>query len=220
MNRCLTKIGFVKCPFEHAIYVRRDGNEALIVGVYFDDLLVTGTAVENIERFKEQMEKQFEMSNLGRLTYYIGIEVDQRSDCIELKQTAYAKKLLERAGMAECNPIKYLMGPKAQLHKNENGKLVNPTVFKSIIGGLRYFIYIRPNISYSVGVVSRFMERPTMLHLNDAKRILRYIKGTLSYGLIYMKGHGDYMLAGFSDSDLAGNIQDRKSTRGMAFYLD
>ncbi|XP_074373621.1 secreted RxLR effector protein 161-like [Apium graveolens] len=89
-----------------------------------------------------------------------------------------------------------------------------------MIGGLRYLVNTRPNISYLVGIASRFMERPTVLHLNAMKRILRYVKGTLNYGLIYKKGHGDYLLAGYSDSDLAGNVDDRKSTRGMAFYLN
>lgn len=172
LNKCLTDLGFTKCPFEHAVYVRRVGNEALIVGVYVDDLLVTGTTVSSIEKFKEQMGSQFEMSNLGHLNYYVGIEVDQKREYIELKQTAFAKKLLERAGMAECNPVKYPMELKMQLHKDENGEMVDSTLFKSLIGGLRYLVHTRPDISFSVGVVSRFMERPTTLHLNAAKRIL------------------------------------------------
>ncbi|XP_074362231.1 secreted RxLR effector protein 161-like [Apium graveolens] len=110
------------------------------------------------------------------------------------------------------------MEQKVQLHKD--GKLVNPTTFKSMVGGLRYLVHTRPDISYSVGVVSRFMEKPTTLHLNAAKRILRYVKGILNYGLIYKKGQGDYLLAGYSDSDLAGNIDNRRSTGGMTFYLD
>ncbi|XP_074336197.1 secreted RxLR effector protein 161-like [Apium graveolens] len=78
----------------------------------------------------------------------------------------------------------------------------------------------RPDIAYSVGVISRFMERPTVTHLTAGKRILRYVKGTLNFGLIYTKGQGNYLLSGFSDSDLAGNVDDRKSTGGVAFNLD
>ncbi|XP_074336632.1 secreted RxLR effector protein 161-like [Apium graveolens] len=72
----------------------------------------------------------------------------------------------------------------------------------------------------SVGVVSRYMKRPTTLHLNAIKRICRYVNGTLHYGLVYTKGRRNYLLSGFSDSNLDGNVEDRKSTGGMAFYLD
>lgn len=81
-------------------------------------------------------------------------------------------------------------------------------------------VHTRPDIAFSVGVVSRYMERPTVLHLNAAKRILRYVKGTLEYGLMYTKDAGNNVLTGYSDSDLAGNVEDRKSTGGMVFYLN
>ena len=106
---------------------------------------------------------------------------------------------------------------KLQLTKDETGEPVNPTEFKSIVGGLRYLVHTRPDLAYSVGVISRFMEHPTVTHLAAAKRILRYVKGTLNFGLIYTKGQGNYLLSSFSDSDLAGNVDDRKSTGGVAF---
>lgn len=160
------------------------------------------------------------MSDLGKLTYYLGIEVDQERGYTELKQTAYARKLLERGDMAECNSVKYPMEPNIQLCKDENGKAVDPTQFKSLVGGLRYLVHTRPDIAYSVGIVSRYMELPTMLHQNVVKRILRYVKGTIDYGLVYSKGSGNYLLSGYSDSDLAGNVEDRRSTGGMVFYLN
>ena len=99
-----------------------------------------------------------------------------------------------------------------QLHKDEGGEPVNPTQLKSMVGGLCYLVHTRPDIAYAVGVVSRFMERPTTMHLTATKRIIRYVKGTLNYGLVYSVGRGNYILSGFSDSDLEGNIDDRKST--------
>ena len=92
------------------------------------------------------MNQEFDMSDLGKLAYYIGIEVEQRNGFTELRQTAYAKKVLERAGMLDCNPVKYPMESKILLHKDENGKLVNSTMFKSIIGGLRYLVHTRPSL--------------------------------------------------------------------------
>lgn len=112
LNKCLEDLGFIKCPYEHAVYVRREGNESLIISVYVDDLLITGTNITNINRFKKQMNSEFDISDLGRLSYYLRIEVEQGVDCIELRQTAYARKLVEKAGLKDCNLVKYRMEPR------------------------------------------------------------------------------------------------------------
>lgn len=88
------------------------------------------------------------------------------------------------------------------------------------MGGLRYLVHTRPDIAFPVGIVSRYMEQPTTMHLNAVKRILRYVKGTVEFGLVYTKNGGNNILTGYSDSDLAGHIDDRRSTGGMAFYLN
>lgn len=220
LHKYLENLGFKRSPFEHTVYIKREGKGSVIVGVYVDDLLVTGTDISLINRFKVQMSNKFEMSDMGKLTYHLGIEVKQGSGFIELKQSGYAKKIVERAGMAQCNPCKFPMDPKERLTKDENGRTVDATHFKSVVGGLRYLVHTRPDIAFSVGIVSRFMERPTTIHLDAAKRILRYIKGTLEYGLVYTKYAGNNALTGYSDTDLAGHIEDRKSTGGMVFYLN
>lgn len=185
-----------------------------------DDLLVTGTSMENIIKFKQQMSCEFDMSDLGKLSYYLGIEFEQGWDYIELKQTAYAKKLLDKAGLSDCNAIKCPMEPRVHLDKDERRKAVDVTKYKSMVGGLRYMVHTRPDISYVVGIVSRFMERPTVTHQGVVKRILRYVKGTLDFGIVYRRGTGDYLLAGYSDSDHAGSLDDRRSTGGVSFYLN
>lgn len=160
------------------------------------------------------------MSDLGKLSYYLGVEVEQNGDSIVLKQTGYARKILEKAGMSDCNSTSYPMDPKEQITRDEKGEAVNSTMFKSMIGGLRYLVHTRPDIAYSVGIVSRHMERPTKLHFNAVKRILRYVKGTVHYGLVYSEDSRNNVLTGFSDSDLAGQLDDRRSTGGMVFYLN
>ncbi|XP_063942706.1 secreted RxLR effector protein 161-like [Daucus carota subsp. sativus] len=82
-----------------------------------------------------------------------------------------------------------------------------------MVGGLRHLVFTRPDIAYSVGIVSRFMERPIVMHLAAAKRIFRYVNGTLDYGLVYSKRDGNYLLSGYSNSDLVGNVDDKRSTR-------
>lgn len=150
----------------------------------------------------------------------MGLEVIQNKGSIEIKQSAYAKKVLEKAGMGECNAVKYPMEHKLPLHAEIAGEPVNSTYYKSVVGGLRYLVHTRPDIAYAVGIVSRYIERPTDLHLAVVKRICRYVKGTLHYGLVYSRGRGNNILSGFSESDLAGSMDDRKSTGGMAFNFD
>lgn len=212
LNKCLEELGFTRCPYEHDVYTKRIGEETLIVAVYVDDLLIIGTQKSIIEQFKKQMNEVFEMSDLGLLSHYLGIEVKQSPGCIELRQTAYAKKILEKAGLGDCNPTRFPMDPKEIITKDEGGKGVDATHFKSIVGGLRYLVHTRPDIAFSVGIISRFMETPTSVHLNAAKRVMRYVRGTLNYGLTYTEGSGNNLLTGYSDSDLAGHVDDRKST--------
>lgn len=175
LNSCLEELGFNKCPSEHAVYTKVEGDDKMIIAVYVDYLLVTGSSVEMIERFKQKMNKKFEMTNMGKRSYYLGIEVEQSRGCIKLKQSRYAKKVIEKAGMKGCNPTKFPMDPKKLIDKDEGGKYVDAMYYRSIIGGLRYLVHTRPDIAYSVGITSRYMEKPTVKHLIAVKRILRYV---------------------------------------------
>lgn len=109
------------------MYTKKVGEESLVVAVYVDDLLVTGSNLSMINDFKKQMSEHFEMSDFGKLSYYLGIEVIQRRGCIELKQSGYARKILEKAGMGDCNPTKFPMDPKEHIDRDERGKPVDTT---------------------------------------------------------------------------------------------
>jgi len=122
--------------------------------------------------------------------------------------------------MLNCNPTATPMEARLKLNKRIEDEVVRPTAYRSIIGSLRYIVNTRPDLSYSVGVVSRFMEAPTKAHWGAVKQILRYLKGTIDYGCRYSKGTElKPVLLGFSDSDFAGDIQDRKSTTGIVYFL-
>lgn len=112
VNKNLEEMGFAKCPYEQAVYTRKSGAEVLIVVVYVDDLLVTGTNNRVIESFKKEMNNRFDMSDLNKLSYFLGIEAHQGEGYIQLKQSRYAKKVLAKAGMLECNATKYPMDPR------------------------------------------------------------------------------------------------------------
>lgn len=216
----LKSLNFVKCSQEQALYTRQEDGIAVIVGVYVDDLVVTGRSNEEINQFKVEMKEEFKMSDLGSLSYYLGIEVEQKERSITLKQSTYANKILQQFGMKECNAAKLPMEHKMKLHKDTEGEPIDATEYRRMIGCLRYLLHTRPDLSYAVGVYSRYMERPTTLHLKGVKQILRYLKGTILFGLMYTRGGNDEELTGYSDSDLAGDPDDRKSTGGMAFYVN
>ncbi|XP_074363375.1 secreted RxLR effector protein 161-like, partial [Apium graveolens] len=112
------------------------------------------------------------------------------------------------------------MDQKLQLDKDEGRELVNATEYRCIVGCLRYLTHSLPDITYVVGVVSRFMEQPTVKHKQAVKQILRYIKGTISYGLRYTRNSYRNALSGYIDTDMAGDVVDRRSTGGMYFYLN
>lgn len=199
--------------------MKKEGDDVTVVGVYVDDLILTGSNGKNIESFKQEMMRMFEMSDLGLLSYYLGIEIKQTPDCISLCQAGYAIKILEKTGMLSCNSTRIPMEPKSKLKKQDGEPLVDATEYRRIIGSLRYLVNTRPDLAYSVSVVSRYMDAPTVTHMNAVKQILRYIRGTTGLGVVYKKNQGNEELIGYSDSDLAGDTDDRKSTSGIIYFL-
>jgi hypothetical protein len=122
--------------------------------------------------------------------------------------------------MANCNPVETPMEARLKLCKRSENEVVRPLEYRSIIGSLRYIVNTRPDLAYSIGVVSRFMEAPSQAHWGAVKQILRYLKGTMDYGCKYGKGTElKSFLLGYSDSDFAGDIEDRKSTSGVVYFL-
>jgi hypothetical protein len=167
-----------------------------------------------------EMQRLFRMSDLGLLSYYLGIEVRQSKAAITLGQVAYARKLLQKANMAGCNPCHTPMEARLKLSKEGTTALVDAIKYRNLVGSLRYLVHTRSDISFAVGFVSRFMEKPRQEHMAAVKHLLRYIAGTIEFGIIYPKlSGGDNSLIGYRDSDLGGDTDDRKSTTGIIFFL-
>ncbi|XP_058753244.1 secreted RxLR effector protein 161-like [Vicia villosa] len=120
--------------------------------------------------------------------------------------------------MDDANPVGTLMECGSKLSKHENAEIVDPTLYKSLVVNLRYLTCTRPDILYFVGVISRYMEAPTITYFKVAKRILRYIKGTINFGLHYYSSN-NYEIVGYSDSDWSGDLDDRKSTIDFVLFM-
>ena len=210
---------FFKCPLEHALYCKVHKNRViLIVCLYVDDLIFTSNNPSMFEDFKKAMTKEFEMTDIGLMVYYLGIEVKQMEDEIFISQEGYAKDILKKFEMLNSNPVSTPVECGVKLSMHDNEEKVNPIFFNNLVGSMRYLTCIRLDILFVIGLVSRYMEALTMTHLKTAKRILRYLKGTLDYGLLYSPSK-EFKLVGYSDSDQARHMDDRKSTIGFVFYM-
>ena len=219
LDSTLKKMGFEQSPHEAAVYRRGSGGNALLVGVYVDDLVITGTKDAEVAAFKEDMKATFQMSDLGLLSFYLGIEVHQDHSGIALRQSAYAKRIVELAGLTDCHPALTPMEERLKLSRDSTTEEVDATQYRRLVGSLRYLTHTRPDLAFSVGYVSRFMERPTSEHQQAVKRIVRYIAGTLDHGLHYPRCPGAAHFVGYSDSDHAGDIDTSKSTSGILLFL-
>lgn len=210
--------GFRKCYCEHTLFVKTEGNNLLIISLYVDDLIYTSDSEMMLESFKTSMKREFAMTDLGRMKYFLGVEVIQDEEGIFISQKKYARDMLKKFGMEVCNAVRNPIVTGNKLTRRGAGAMVNPTAFKQLVGSLRYLTATRPDLIYSVNLVSRYMEEPTEQHMLAAKRILRYVQGTIEFGIQYKRGEGEELL-GYVDSDYAGDEDDRRSTSGYAFML-
>ena len=211
------KEGFNKCPYEHTLFTKTaEGGKILIVCLYVDDLIFTGNDESMFKQFKKSMMVEFDMTDLGKLRYFLGIEVMQKTDGIFISQRKYAQEVLERFNLYQCNPVHNPVVPGFKLTRDKEGVEVDGTLYKQMVGSLMYLTATRLDLMFSVSLISIYMEHPTESHLLAAKRILRYVKGTVEFGVFYKKG-GDDKFIGYTDSDYAGDQDDRKSTSGYVF---
>jgi hypothetical protein len=191
-----------------------------MVGVYVDDLIITGSDHENIRSLKEKMVAVFKMSDLVLLHYYLNIEVKQSASGISLSQGAYAMKILERSGMTACNSCHVPMEARLKLSKQSTQPLMDATAYRSIVRSLRYLVNTRPDLTFIVGYVSHFLEEPQEDYLAAVKKILCYVASTYNWGLWFGQKKGNRaLLTGFSDADFVGDVDIRKSTTGVIFFL-
>ncbi|KAJ0599631.1 putative RNA-directed DNA polymerase [Helianthus annuus] len=158
------------------------------------------------------------MTDMGRLHYFLGMEVLYENGNIILSQRKYMRNLLEKYRMTQCNTVSTPMEYGLKLSKDDPEDFVDEGVYRSLVGSPMYLTNTRPDIMFAVSKVSRFMEHPKKSHWEAAKRILKYIKGTQDQGLTYSKG-GKKNLVGFSNNDYAGDMDDSKSTSGYIFHL-
>ncbi|KAL4021602.1 hypothetical protein IC575_020408 [Cucumis melo] len=208
INKHFLDNGYLRCPYEHSFYIKTNGHgDILVVYLYKDDLIFTENCASMFEDLKKVMTQEFEMTDIGPMSYYLPIEVKQLEEGIFISQERYTREILEKFNMINSKSVTTPIENGTKLSKYEKGDDVDPSYFKSLVGSLKYLTCTPLNILFSIGLVSRFTESPTTTHLKVAKRILRYLKCTLDYGLFYSSSK-EFKFEGYCDSDWARDTND------------
>ena len=214
----MLQFGFDKSISEPTLYVKQAGCDLIIISLYVDDLFVTESNSTLVEKFKYEMNNAFEMTDLGEMTYFLGMEIHQTQQGIFICQRKYAMEVLKKFGMANCKPVSTPLMQNEKLSKEDGAGKVDAGVYRSIVGCLLYLTATRPDVMFSASLLSRFMQNPSEKHYQVAKRVLRYIKGTMELGIWFRKS-ADMKLIGYTDSDWAGSHDDMKSTSAYVFSI-
>lgn len=214
----LLAYGFTHSSADHCLFYLHTSAYTLLLLVYVDDILIIGSNNTAITYLIDTLHHKFSLKHLGLVNYFLGIEALLKSSSITLTQTKYAKDLLSKTGLLDSNPCPTPIFPGLKLSLKDSDPFSDPSLFRSVIGTLQYLTLTRPDISFAVNKLSQFLHEPTQNHWTACKRILRYIKGTLTHGLLFSPV-SDFRINTFADADYAANLDDRRSTSGYCIKL-
>ncbi|GJU70821.1 retrovirus-related pol polyprotein from transposon TNT 1-94 [Tanacetum coccineum] len=217
LSSLLIEHGFTKDIVDPTLFTRRHGEDILLVQVYVDDIIFGSTNPDFSKCFANLMKNNFEMSMMGELKFFLGLQVHQSPRGIFISQSQYAIELLKKHGLDECVSMSTPMATE-RLDADLQGTPTDQTTYRRMIGGLMYLTASRPDIAYATFVCARYQARPTVKHLKEVKRIFRYLRQSYNMGLWYPKDSG-FKLIAYSDADHAGCKDDCKSTSGGLQFL-
>ncbi|GKA27116.1 putative ribonuclease H-like domain-containing protein [Tanacetum coccineum] len=208
---------FQRGKIDKNLFIKRHKGDILQVQVYVDDIIFVSTKKELCNAFEKLMHEKFQMSSMGELTFFLGLQVQQKKDGIFISQDKYVE-ILKKFGFTEVKTASTLMETQKPLLKDKDGEEVDVHMYMSMIGSLMYLTSSRPNIMFAVCAYARYQVSPKVSHLYAVKRIFRYLKGQPKLGLWYPKDF-PFDLVAYTNSDYAGASLDRKSTTGGCQFL-
>lgn len=224
LNDYLTKLKFKRTAVNPCVYVdTKEGSDSIII-VYVDDLLIASASSISISNIKNALKVKFKIRDLGCVKDILGMHVDRDGvGDIKISQRMYIQDVLERFGMVDCNPTSIPMEQNLDITKleeetklREDEKLNEP--YRELIGCLNYLSNAtRPDIAFATNLLSRFCVNPKLIHWKMAKRVLRYLKGTIDYGINYSNSEKSFV--GYVDADWAGDNSDRRSCTGYVVCI-
>ncbi|KAK8944151.1 hypothetical protein KSP39_PZI008078 [Platanthera zijinensis] len=209
---------FSRGKIDKTLFLRESKGKIILVQIYVDDIIFGSTENNLCKKFAKLMQGKFEMSSMGELKFFLGLQVRQTDDGLSISQSKFTKELIKKYGMESSSTMRTPMGTSIPICKDEVGKPVDESLYRGIVGSLLYLTASRPDIMYAICVCARYQACPKESHYTSVKRILRYLKGTPNLGLWYPRNR-DFLLTGYSDADFAGCREDRKSTTGTCQFL-
>ncbi|WJX45767.1 hypothetical protein P8452_32625 [Trifolium repens] len=218
LSTFLVDNGFVKGQVDNTLFKKTLKKDILIVQIYVDDIIFGSTNATLCKNFSKMMQDEFEMSMMGELKFFLGIQINQTEKGTFIHQSKYIKDLLKKFNLEDCKPMNTPMHPTSSLGIEESEGKVDQKLYRGMIGSLLYLTASRPDILFSVCLCARFQSDPRESHLTAVKRIFRYLKATCNIGLLYQKSN-DYKLIGFCDADYAGDRIEGKSTSGNCQFI-
>ncbi|GJT28963.1 putative ribonuclease H-like domain-containing protein [Tanacetum coccineum] len=218
LSTYLLENGFRRGTIDKTSFIKKDKGDILLVQVYVDDIIFGSTKKSLCVEFEQMMHKRFQMSSMGELTFFLGLQVKQKDDGIFISQDKYVADILKKFDFATVKTTSTPIKTNKALLKDEEAEDVDVHLYISMIGSLMYLTASRPDIMFVVCACARFQVTPKVSHLHAVKRIFRYLKGQPKLGLWYPRD-SPFDLEAFSDSDYAGASLDRKSTTGGCQFL-
>ncbi|GJY35577.1 ribonuclease H-like domain-containing protein [Tanacetum coccineum] len=220
LSTFLLKHGYRRGAIDKTLFIKKDRRDIMLVQVYVDDIIFGSTKSSMVKDFEDLMQKEFKMSSMGELTFFLGLQVKQTTAGIFLSQDKYVKDILNKFDFRTIKPASTPIEAHKSLGKDEEGEEVDVHLYRSMIGCLMYLTASRPDIMFAVCLCARFQVTPKVSHIHAVKRIFRYLKHQPKFnlGLWYPKD-SPFHLEAFSDSDYAGDNHDRRSTSGGCQYL-
>lgn len=213
-SSALKSAGFQQSKADYSLFVRSHQGSFTAILVYVDDVILAGNDIKLINDSKEFLSKQFKLKDLGQLKYFLGIEVARCSKGISLSQRKYALEILEDVGFLGAKPTRFPMEQNLALTQSNGDLLSDPSVYRRLVGRLIYLTITRPDLVYAVHVLSQFMDKPRMPHLEAAHRVLRCIKQTPGQGIL-LPSMGTPELKAFCDADWARCKHEKISNREL-----
>jgi hypothetical protein len=210
--------GFRIGSVDKTLFLLKQGTDILLVQIYVDDIIFGGSSHALVAKFSDTMSKKFEMSMMGELTFFLGLQIKQTREGTFMHQGKYTKDMLKKFDMDEAKPLSTPMSTTMALDEDKEGEAVDQKEYQSMIGSLLYLTAMRPNIQFVVCLCTRFQSSPHTSHRQAIKRILRYLHFTPEFGL-WFSASSSLSLYRYSDVDYVGCRVERKSTSGTCQFL-
>ncbi|PKU68788.1 putative mitochondrial protein [Dendrobium catenatum] len=212
----LLNLGFTFSKADPSLLHLKQDDTSIFILIYVDDILVTSNNQVKIQQILQSLNSAFSLKQLGDISLYLGIQVIKTTSCYFLTQSHYAHDLLHNAGMSDCKPAPSPAPTKDQRSSDERS-FADPQLFRKIAGSLEYLSIIRPDIAFATNSIYQHMHNPRNCDYQALKRLLRYVKGSIDYGLPLITGALN--LSSYTDADWAANSTDRKSMSGYCTFL-